>query len=119
MDKILLKPAGNDTDYESNICDLEEKIFDSVNNGSVAFDDEAQAYTFRLKDLNFDFPEDEDDIKKVCTDIQDELDFRLKSYNDALRAHAANNDEGDADGEDYSYTPASVWLKDGVLYAKF
>ena len=119
MKKILLQPDDS-VDYKNGICDLEESIFNSVNNGDpVDFDQETQAYRFLLKDLNFDFPKDEEDIKEVCTDIQNELDFRLESYDEILSAHAANDDEGDTNDEDYPRTPASVWLKDGVLYAKF
>ena len=116
MDKTLLNP-GSGTEYESNICDLEETIFNSINEGSTALSDDSDAYEFYLDDLDYEFPDDEDDRNQICSDIKDELDFRLQSYSEALAAHNANSEEPEA--SNFSYAPAEVWIEDETLYVKF
>ena len=116
MDKTLLLPCSG-TEYESNICELEKYLFDAVNEGDVVMNDDSSAYEFQISDLDYEFPVDAESREAICSDIRDELDFRLQSYNEALAAHAANSDEDEQ--EDYSYMPPNVWIEDETLYVQF
>ena len=114
MDKTLLTPGS--IEYESNICELEEYLFNAINEGEVTCDDESEAYEFYIGDLDYEFPDDSEEREMICSNIRDELEFRLKSYNEALAAHAANSDEDE--DEDFSYSPPNVWITDETLYVQ-
>ena len=62
------------------------------------------------------FPNDKDDQKRACDDIKDAIDNRLEAYDEALKTHAAVNDDLD---EVVPYGSAKVWVADGRLFAKF
>jgi len=115
MNKTLLIPGS--IEYESNICELEEYLFNAINEGDVVMDDDSSAYEFQISDLDYEFPVDAESRETICSNIRDELDFRLQSYNEALAAHAANSDEDEQ--EDYSYMPPNVWIEDETLYVQF
>ena len=114
MDKTLLIPG--DDYYEGSICQLEEKLFNAIDEGDVSMSEESSAYEFLLADLDYEFPDDAEDRETICNDIRDELDQRLSSYNESLAAHAANSDEDEQ--EDFSYTPPNVWIEDDILFVQ-
>lgn len=117
MNKTLLIPGEDD--YEGNICELEEFLFNAINEGEVSCNDESLAYEFSISDLDYEFPNDPEDLETICSDIRDELDQRLQSYDEALAAHAANSEDGDGEeDDDSSYMPPNVWIEDVTLFVQ-
>ena len=115
MDKALLIP-GSGSEYENQINELEEFLFNAINDGSVLLNDESNAYEFSLTDLDFEFPIEQEDLDMICSDIKDELDFRLSSYSEALDAANANSEEPEE--ESTGYTPAVIWIEDNIMFIR-
>ena len=110
-----LQPSA--VDFIDNICSLENQIFDTVNNGCADYDDENEAYRFRLQELDYDFPKDVEDVETVCTAIASELNSRIEAYDEALKLNAIGN--GEDDENDYSRRPSKVWIDDNSLLVVF
>ena len=101
-------------DYDELVVQTEEFIHDNASDDN--YDVEAGAFSWLFKDLPVIFPNDKDDQKRACDDIKDAIDNRLEAYDEALKTHAAVNDDLD---EVVPYGSAKVWAADGRLFAKF
>lgn len=101
-------------DYDELVVQTEEFIHNNASNDT--YDEEAGAFSWSLKDLPVLFPKDKDDQERACSDIKDVIDDRLRTYDEILDTYAAVNDDVDR-GEPYG--PATVWVADGRLFAKF
>lgn len=103
-----------EADYDELINENQEFIHNNANDDN--YDVEAGAFSWLFKDLPVIIPQDKDDQKRVSSDIEDAIDDRLRTYDKALEAYAAANDDIE---QEESYGPAKVWVADGRLFAKF
>ncbi len=71
-EKIFLEPNGSER-FKGNINALAQDIIEGIEDKTYVWDDENEGYVVELKDLKYDFPDDEADLAVVGEALADAL----------------------------------------------
>lgn len=71
-EKIFLEPDGSER-FKGNINALAQDIIEGIEDEKYTWDDENEGYVVDLKDLKYDFPDDEADLAVVGEALADAI----------------------------------------------
>lgn len=77
MAKIFLDPYGGEA-FKDHINNLAEKIIYGIDDGSYQWDDDDEGYVVPIGELDYDFPEDDNELATIGEKLADALPERIE-----------------------------------------